>query len=71
MIGRYQNDAITLGNKQKKVSIIDDFLHLIEHIVIRGAWKPVQTGIKISALNSICLIDKLFQDNYYYFLPLA
>lgn len=67
MNSRYQNEAITLGNKQKKVSIIDDFLYLIEHIVIGGAWKPVQTGIKISALNSICLIDKLFKDDYYYF----
>lgn len=67
MNGRYQKDAITLGNKQKKVSIIDNFLYLIEHIVIGGAWKPVQTGIKISVLNSICLIDKLFKDDYYFF----
>jgi len=48
MNDRYQNDAITLENKQKKVLIIDNFLYLIEHIVIGGAWKPVQTGIKIS-----------------------
>lgn len=52
------------------MSIIDNFLYLIEHIVIGGAWKPVQTGIKISVLNSICLIDKLFKDDYYYFFTL-
>ncbi|XP_024872504.1 uncharacterized protein LOC112455046, partial [Temnothorax curvispinosus] len=67
MNGRYQNDAITPGNKQKKVAIIDNFLYLIEHIVIGGAWKPVQTGIKISALNSMWIVDKLFKDGYHYF----
>lgn len=46
MNSRYQSEAITLSNKNVKIAIIDDFLDLIENIIIGKSWKPVQTGIK-------------------------
>lgn len=68
MNSRYQNEAIFLSNKNLKISILDNFLHLIENIIIGNAWKPVQTGIKISILNTITLVHLLFINGYNYFL---
>lgn len=54
---RKQNEAITPSNRNLKIGIIDDFLHLIENIIIGNSWKPVQIGIKMSVLNTITLIE--------------
>lgn len=68
MNSRKQNEAITPSNRNLKIDIIDDFLHLIENIIIGNSWKPVQTGIKMSALNTITLTEYLFKNGYLFFL---
>lgn len=68
MNSRYQSEAINLSNKNVKIAIIDDFLDLIENIIIGKSWKPVQTGIKISVLNTITLVHLLFKTGYNFFL---
>lgn len=68
MNSRKQNEAITPSNRNLKIGIIDDFLHLIENIIIGNSWKPVQTGIKMSALNTITLTEYLFKNGYLFFL---
>lgn len=67
MNSRYQSEAINLSNKNVKIAIIDDFLDLIENIIIGKSWKPVQTGIKISVLNTITLVHLLFKTGYNFF----
>lgn len=67
MNSRHQSEAIFLNNKNLKIGILDNFLDLIENIIIGKSWKPVQTGIKMSILNTITLVDLLFKNKYNFF----
>lgn len=67
MNGRNQSNTITNENKHHKLSIIDNFLFLIEKMDLGGTWKPVQTGLKISCLNSTILINRNLEQGYKYF----
>lgn len=68
MNSRHQSEALTLSNRNLKITIIDNFLDLIENIIIGKSWKSVQTGIKMSVLNTITLVHLLFKNGCTFFL---
>lgn len=68
MNSRDETDGIKSHNLTNVTEYLKTVLHVMQYIAIGDAWKPVQTGMKMSTQNVICLSHDLLSSGYQYVL---
>lgn len=59
MSARYCKEGITIDNQAEKFEFLNNFIHTIQHMTFDKCWKPVQTGIIMSAISVMNVFGRL------------
>ena len=69
MTARHVKKGITEKNRHVKLQFLNDFIKITQSMKFGEGWKPLQTGIILSTLSVINLVNDTLSSGFKYFLP--